>query len=356
MAFLVANSYLGLIAEVTRGTLPSSGSTTNGVIYGANYIPISAPQITPQQTFLRDEALRGSPVMVYDHVQGVRHDLAEFKSYLYADTTPILLTALLGGNDVVTGSSAPYTHVIGLYSNVANGSQPPSFSLLDFDGANYFTLTGAQADELAITFGAEAPADVTAKFVANPYTSYTSVPNPFSTPSISAEHMIPAWDTTITIGGNSFTYVSSGDITLSRSTKPIFTMGTQAPHVNFAGPIDVKGKFTAVVDTTADPFSIGSTAFGLFRQPQTMTITFTDPNDTSSATNHSISLQMSNVQFINPKRVRGKEFTEIEVEFEANANTTDASSATNSAAYSPIKTTTVNATTVSTSVGYLKNY
>jgi len=356
MAFLVANSYLGLIAEVTRGTLPSSGSTTNGVVYGANYIPITTPQITPQQTFLRDEALRGSPVMVYDHVAGVRHDLAEFKSYLYADTTPILLTALLGGNDTVSGSTAPYTHVIGLYNNTANGSQPVSFSLLDFDGANYFTLTGAQADELAFTFGAEAPAEVTAKFVANPYTSYTSVPNPFSTPSISAEHMIPAWDTTITIASTPFTYIRSGDLTLSRSTKPIFTMGTQAPHVNFAGPIDVKGKFTAVVETTADPFSTGSSAYGLFRTPQTMTITFTDPNDVSTATNHSMSFQMSNVQFLNPKRIRGQEYTEIEVEFEANANTTDQTASANSAAYSPIKTTTVNATTVSTSVGYLKNY
>jgi hypothetical protein len=65
---------------------------------------------------------------------------------------------------------------------------------------------------------------------------------------------------------------------------------------------------------------------------------------------------MSNVQFMNPKRIRGKEFTEIEVEFEANANTTDATASANSAAYSPIKTTTVNATSVSSSVGYLKNY
>jgi len=340
VAYLVANSYLGLIAESTRGTTPSSGTAT--------WIPVAAPQITPGQKFLRDEALRGSPVMVYDQIQGVRSDAVEFKSFLYADTFPLLLTSVLGGNDTVTGSG-PYTHVIGVYNNAANGSQPKSYSIIDFDGANWFTLTGAQADEIALTFGADVAAEATVKFLANPYTSSTTAPasGPFQTLSLSAEHMIPAWDTAITVGGTTFTYISSGELTVARKTQSIFTLGTQAPHLNFAGPVEVTGKFTALVDSNADTWSTTASATALTRSPQATVITFTDPNDATSSTQHSIAFTMTSVQYQDVRRVRGKEYTEVEVSFTANANSTDAISG-----YAPIKTTTINGTSTAYQTGY----
>jgi len=325
---------MGLVVEATRGTLPTGGTPV--------YIPVTGPQITPQQTFLRDEAFRGSPTTVYDQVQGVRHDEYDAKFYLFADTFGTLAKSILGGTDTVTGSSV-YTHNIKLLNNAATGSQPQSYSILDFDGANYFTMTGAQTDSLNITFGAEAAADATVKFFANPYTSYTTAPAPFTSLSLSTEHMIPAWDTTITVSGiNSgaaLTYIQTGELMLARKTAPIFTMGTQAPLVNFAGPIEVTGKFTAVVNTNADAWSTGSSAEALTRSPQVVTITMTDPNDSTSATNHSIAFTMTSVQFHDVKRTRGKEYTEVELSFTANANATDATTG-----YSPVQATIVNAT------------
>ena len=150
---------MGLVVEATRGTLPTGGTPV--------YIPVTGPQITPQQTFLRDEAFRGSPTLVYDQVQGVRHDEYDAKFYLFADTFGNLVKATLGGTDTVTGSTV-YTHNIKLLNNAAVGSQPQSYSIFDFDGANQFVMTGAQADSLNITFGAEAAADATVKFFANP--------------------------------------------------------------------------------------------------------------------------------------------------------------------------------------------
>jgi len=324
---------MGLVVEATRGTLPTGGTPV--------YIPVTSPQVTPMQTFLRDEAFRGSPTLVYDQVQGVRHDEYDAKFYLFADTFGNLAKAVLGGTDTVTGSSV-YTHNIKLLNSASTGSQPQSYSILDFDGANYFTMTGAQADSLNITFGAEAAADATVKFMANPYTSYTSAPAPFTSLSLSTEHLIPAWDTSITVSGiNSgaaLTYIQIGELMLARKTAPIFTMGTQAPLVNFAGPIEVTGKFTAVVNTNADAWSTGSTAEALTRSPQVMTITMTDPNDTTSATNHSIAFTMTSVQFHDVKRTRGKEYTEVELSFTANANATDATTG-----YSPVQATIVNA-------------
>jgi len=324
---------MGLVVEATRGTLPTGGTPV--------YIPVTAPQVTPMQTFLRDEAFRGSPTLVYDQVQGVRHDEYDAKFYLFADTFGNLVKATLGGTDTVTGSTV-YTHNIKLLNNAAVGSQPQSYSIFDFDGANQFVMTGAQADSLNITFGAEAAADATVKFFANPYTSYTSAPAPFTTLSLSTEHMIPAWDTSITVSGiNSgaaLTYISTGELMLARKTQPIFTMGTQAPLTNFAGPIEVTGKFTAIVNSNADAWSTGSAAEALTRSPQTMTITMTDPNDTTSSTNHSIAFTLSAVQFHDVKRTRGKEYTEVEVSFTANANATDATTG-----YSPVQATIVNA-------------
>ena len=329
-AYLVANSYLGIMPEATRGTLNSGGTPV--------YIPVTAPQVTPMQTFLRDEALRGSPVMVYDQVQGVRHDEYDAKFYLFADTFPNLVKAVLGGTDTVTGAG-PYTHNIKLLNNASTGSQPQSYSIMDFDGANFFTLLGAQADQLEISFGAEAAAEATVKFMANPYTSGTSATSPFSAPSLSTVHMIPAWDTVISVAGTPYTYISDGTLTLARKTAPIFTMGAQAPYQNFAGPIEVTGKFTAVVNSQSDPWSTGTGATALTRSPQALVITFTDPNDSSGGTQFSVSFTMTQAQFQNVKRTRGKAYTEVEVEFTANADATDATTG-----YSPIQANIINAT------------
>ena len=329
-AYLVANSYLGIMPEATRGTLNSGGTPV--------YIPVTAPQVTPMQTFLRDEALRGSPVMVYDQVQGVRHDEYDAKFYLFADTFPNLVKAVLGGTDTVTGAG-PYTHNIKLLNNASIGSQPQSYSIMDFDGANFFTMLGAQADQLEISFGAEAAAEATVKFFTNPYTSGTSATSPFSAPSLSTVHMIPAWDTTILVGGTPYSYISDGTLTLARKTAPIFTMGAQAPYQNFAGPIEVSGKFTAVVNSQSDPWSTGSGATALTRSPQSLVIFFTDPNDSSGGTQFSVSFTMTQAQFQNVKRTRGKAYTEVEVEFTANADATDATTG-----YSPIQANIINAT------------
>jgi len=332
-AFLTANSYLGMVIETTEGTLPTSGT--------AYWLPVTSPQITPNQMFLRDEALRGSPTTVYDQVQGVRHDEFEFKSYLFADTFPVLVRSILGGSDTKTGSG-PYTHAIKVLNNAATGSQPPTYSILDFDGANYFTVSGAQADSLGITFGADAAAEATIKYLGNPYVSYTSAPTVFATQSLSTEHLIPAWNTVVTIGGTTYSNVSTGEITINRKTQAIFTLGTQAPYNLFAGPIEVTGKFTFVINSTSDVFSTGSGAYGLTRSPEAIVVTLTDPNDQTSSTNHSVSFTMSAAQIMNIKRTRGKEFTELEVEFTANANATDATTG-----YSPIQATIINGVSAS---------
>jgi hypothetical protein len=57
-----------------------------------------------------------------------------------------------------------------------------------------------------------------------------------------------------------------------------------------------------------------------------------DPNHQTGGAAHFIEFNVSAPQFFNVKRVRGKEYTEVEVEFTAIANTTDGGSG---GAYAP---------------------
>jgi hypothetical protein len=188
---------------------------------------------------------------------------------------------------------------------------------------------------LDLSFGADKAVEASLKYMGQPWTT------PTPTATYGTEALIPGWDTAISINSTSFLNIIDGTLKIDRKTVPIFTAGQQGPHTVFAGPCAVSGSFTVVVEAS-DVFTIGSTAYGLYRGASNipMTITFTDPSDVTSATNHSIALQMSDVQFFNPKRSVGKEYVELTVDFDAQANTTDKIST----GYSPIKVTIKNAT------------
>lgn len=327
-AFLSANGYFGLINEATRGTIPATGTVT--------WFPVIEPTITPNLTWLNDAALRGSPVENYDQVPATRSDDIDFKTYLYADSFPAIVRGLLGGTDSVSGSTS-YTHAIKLLNSASTGSQPVSQSFCLFDGANWFTSAGGQADNLSLTFGASAAAEATVKYIGFPYTSATAAPAPFTSLSVTSESLIPAWDTTISVGGTQFTWIEDGTLTIARKTAPIFTLGAQNAYQNFAGPIEVTGKFTAVVNSNADVWSTTATATALVRNQQAVVITLTNPNNTHGAVNDSVAFTMTNAQFKMPKRMLSKAYTSIEVEFTAVADTTDASSG-----FSPLAFTAIN--------------
>lgn len=326
--FLSANGYMGLIAEASRGSTPGSGTPL--------WFPTMTPTITPNLTWLNDAGLRGSPVENYDQVPATRHDEVDFKTYLYADTFPILLCGVLGGNDAITGSG-PYSHVIGLYNNQANGSQPLSYAICLLDGANWFTVNGSQADSMELAFGASTASEVTMKYMGNPYVSATSAPTLFASPSFSAESLQPSWDSVLTVAGTPYTWIEDGTLSIARKTAPIFTLGQQAPDPVFAGTCEVSGKFTAVINSNDDLWSTTASATALTRDQQSTSLVLTNPINASGGTQNSVTFQMTNCQFETPKRNQGKQFVEIELEFRAVANATDAISG-----YSPLKTTTSN--------------
>ena len=397
MPYMSVNSYVGLGIETTVGTASSN----------IKFIPVTTPQVTPQQMWLRDEAYRGSAVAVYNTVLGVRHDEYTFKGYVFADTFPLLAKAALG-YEAISGSTV-YTHTTGLLKNTT-GSQPPSLTIQDFDGANPFQIVAGQLGDLKVTFGAEAALEYDAKIIGNPFTVLGTNP----TAAFSTDAFIPSWDVSLTINGTAVTVLVDGELNMTRGTAPIFTAaGTFAPYRNFAGPLDVTGRMKFVVEasdpmifgnsttvstttslvagtptnlpvTASTNFSstggtgtiyVGSNAYtiaytgtstgnltgvtvtssnatlsvtstsvvapnvdGLTDNAIPVVLTFTNP----SAPTETVKFQMSNVQFFNPKRDRSKAYIEVDAEFVALANTTDAISGAGGG-YSPIQIVGTNA-------------
>ena len=148
--------------------------------------------------------------------------------------------------------------------------------------------------------------------------------------------MVPGWSFASTINSVSIPYIQSGTLTIARNTTAIFAGGSQTAYDNFAGPIKVSGKMTAIVATQADPWSAASPAQGLTRDQIPVVLVFTDPNDTNSPT---ITFTMSKTQFMEPKRTQGKAYVEVEANFEAIADATDATTG-----FSPVATSTLNNT------------
>lgn len=389
MPYASANSYILAGVEATRGTLSSA----------LKDMPLTGPQLSPMQKFIKDLGLRGSPGMTYDEVIGVVNAEYECKVNVFADTFPIFVRAALGAADSVTAAgsattlsasaglgatsvtltaSASYgagsaviigsgstaeTHLVVSFSgntatlaspllnnqssgaavtgltahklqleNDTSGSQPPSLSIQDFDGYAAYQLLAAQLSELSLSHGAEKALECSIKFVANPF---TSIGNPSLT--VGAEHFIPSWDAEPLIGGTLLTVLEEGSIDIKRNnTASIFTEngtgGQGSPHANFAGPITVTGAETFVVESGDSMLTYGTTYDKLVVVRE-----WTDP-----VSNHMIHIQMSRVQYQDPKHLRGKDYVEVSANFEAEMNTTDASSG-----YSPISVTVANAVSTS---------
>ena len=319
-AFLTANSYAGLGIETTRGTASSN----------IKWTPIMAPQVTPGLKWIRDEHLRGSAGSNYGMVAGVRSDTYDFKGYAFADTIGVPLVGALG-NQAVSGAG-PYTHTIGLANSISTGSQPPSITIQDDDGANPFQILAAQVQTLQVKFGAEAPLEYQCKLLGNPATIMGSAP----TSSFSSEVFIPGWNVAVTIGGSSSALLIDGELNIDRGTASIFTGGTQAPRYNFAGPVKVDGRLRFVVEAN-DPImtTAGSTGGTANTQgTQAVVLTFTDP-----ASTHTVAFTMSAVQFHDATRKRDKAYVEVETQFDATMNSTDAVAG----GYAPIKAVLSNA-------------
>lgn len=292
--------------EATKGTQAASPLT----------LYTKSPHYQPKKTWLANDGFIGSFVDTVDEVEGPYYGVYDFSGNFFADTFPILMMSALGSADAIAGSG-PYTHTFGLY-NTGNG-QAYSLSILDWDGANQYVLVAAQVNTLDLTFTAESDATWACNALSQPATDPPGTTVPTSSPS--AEVMMPGWDFAVTVGGTAIGYCEKATIKIDRKVKAIFCGGAQDPFVIFVSAIGVTGTLDNLIATNGDPFTASSLPYATERQssPIALDIVLTDP-----VSSHSLKWQMSDVQFMDPDRNRGKEYLTSTMTYTAVANGTDA--------------------------------
>lgn len=308
-ALMTANGYAGFAVEATRGSAAAVSTFT----------PIGDPKVEPKITWLDDSALRGSPTMHYDQVPGVRVDNYSAKEFWYWDQSPNRIRAALGSTDSVSAS----VHTIGLANVPQTGSQPPSYTIINDSVDNTYQMTGSQLGDFTLTLGADAAVELATTWVTAPYTTVGSV-----AAVETASHLAPAWNCTASIGGTSVAVIENFELDIKRNSAAIFTLGTQGPYRQWAGPIDVGGKLTLVIE-----YGTNYNAQALTRNQQLLQLQITDP-----VTSYYSYFQMSAAQLEDPVITVGKAYLTLEANFVACANTTDQVNG----GYSPILTKSFN--------------
>ena len=244
-------------------------------------------------------------------------------------------TGLTGSVQVQVGSKPAYQHVIGLANSASAGSQPPSYTLYNDSVDALYSVAGSQLVDMSISFASNAAVECTFNFVGNAasITNAASVQSATSASAFSSSYLIPAWSTSASIAGTAVTLINAATLDIKRNSAPIFTIGQQSPYKNFAGPIEVSGKLTVVVESSTATYFTNALA----RSQQSLTFQFTDPTATNG-TGSTVTFQMTNAQFEMPLIKQDKEYVEMDLNFEAIANSTDQTAG----GYSPVKAIIVN--------------
>jgi len=312
-------SYLGIAKEATKGT----------AVAPTDFIPVSVSKIKPVDIIdaLYDDGLRGSNVKSYNYIPGRNYSTFDFGGPAFADTIGYPIAGLLG-EVTTTGSTAPYTHVISLENSAtaAADAQPTSFTLTDFYSSAVRAYPGIQISDFGIKFSSEGMLEYDAKG-----TGFISASASTPTPTFSTIVPSPVWIGTVTIASSQVSNAVDGSLDMKRPVTPIFGISnTQNPYSVFVGPLETTGKFTFVMENNTE-----LTRFLTNTQPA-ITLDWTSGTSAALVT---ISCTMTKGAYTAAVIDRSKDFVQVTVDVNAQANTTD----TGSVGYSNIKWTLKNA-------------
>lgn len=305
-------SFLGIGKESIEGTF----------VPATSYIQCKKIQILNPVDYLHAMAFTGSMVEELGVVQGFKWGGAEIGGDVYADTVGWLLAGILG--DLTnTGTAAPFQSAMSV-KNSGNG-QPVTHSVNDFYAAANRGVAGLRWHDLEIKWTAEGLMEFDAKG-----TGLSTAVQTKPTISISAILPTPAWIGTLTIASIAVSKSHDGSIKFTRKTEVEKLMnGTQAPTTVFFGALGVTGKYKALMDDETE-----LTRYLTNTQP---TLVF-DFQQGAGAALTELKIQCSKAAYDKDPKITqtaGKP-VEIEMEFTAEPNATDAGA---SGGLSPCKVT-----------------
>lgn len=222
----------------------------------------------------------------------------------------------------IIGNAAIFGNQMSLL-NSAPG-QPTSHTLTDFygiTGTNSRQYAGTKWEEVQLKFTTDgllewtgkAQGLITSNPVAKPAQSFTTV------------LPLPTWAGSLAIAGVPIIKGVDGEVTVTRKIEVIKGLtGNQAPAAIFTGGLMAKGKLTFYIDDDTELIRyLTNTQPGL-------TLLFTTGGAPTTLT--SVGFQASKAAYTNAKLNRSKEFMQVDIDFDAVANTTDVGA---SGGYSP---------------------
>jgi len=320
--FYAANlQWVGIAKETTYGTAVSAPTV---------WIPVDAPKYKSTITPLKDKNLRGAMAETYEQQQGMRSDELGYKTNFYMDSVYQHFLALLGNPDTITGTGDPYTHKTALYNGSGtNAAQPPSYTLFWIDAAGKAQqIPGAIVSSLKLMYPADGVITMDVQWIGLPAATITP---PTNTPT--SNKPMPAWNSTVTLGGVASSKYSALDITYARQTEVIKTItGSQTPFAVFGGPVSVTGALTGVFQNAAS--DVDWTNYLSNNQP-VLTVKSAPSGDAT----HYIQLQHSKVAYDLTEVTGTNKWMEVKATVEALANSTDALSGS----FSPAQVTFLSA-------------
>lgn len=306
-------SFVGVGKEVTAGT---------GVV-PTHFVPLTDdPEFADTIEYLHDEGIRGSAVKTYGVVPGPKNGEFTLKGNVDLKSIGFPLASVLP-DITTTGAAAPFTHAFSLL-NTGTG-QPKGYSYTDFQGVQARRFEFSVCEELNFTFDSEGLLEFEASHLSQ---ASATVATP--SPSYSTYNVLPNFKACVTIGGTQSLEVQEGEVNISREVELIRTLncGNSDPYSIFTGVMTVEGKLTFVMEDEDELLRYLNNT-----QPSL------DILLEHTAAADSIRLNMNKVAYTTGAVKRGEEFVQIEVEFVAIANSTNAGA---SGGLSPIKVTILN--------------
>jgi hypothetical protein len=270
----------------------------------------------------------------YNVIQGNIYSEFDFAGDVFADTVGYIYGGVLG-DVATTGTGAPYTHTMALLNSQATNGQPTTWTLSDYyslGSSSTRQFAGVQFAGIDTKFSADSLVTYTAKGM-----GYQSVTAANPTPSFSTVTPQAAWTGTVTLAGSVTATLAEGNVNIQRAVTPIFTVdGNQSPYQLFAGPLTVDGSMLLVFES--------DTQLNYYLQNTQPSLAI-DFQSGTGASLVEVKFNMTKAAFTVAKIERSKDFIELNVNYKALANTTDAGA---SSGYSPIKVTLKNAKTSGT--------
>jgi hypothetical protein len=223
------------------------------------------------------------------------------------------------------------------------GAQPPSMTLMDFNGEEWRQISAAQLDELTIKGNGTGLIDYTCTFFGNPAVEDATPPslsaNTIQTPAPWSFYCLigPVGSSLATLASTGYNpSVTDWEFDFKRGVKPIPALtGQQAYFQYFANVLQNSGKMTFIEQS-------GSPQLNNFLTAQRLVFDF---SIFDMKAGFAMNFHASNAEFKTGEIDRSKEWVDVPMEFELLPSTTDLLTGGSNTGVGPVIVTVANSTT-----------